>query len=254
MTVPLSQKARWVDFHCHLDLYPDHERLIAECDAAGVATLAVTTTPMAWDRNKIVAEGAAHVRVALGLHPQLAAERENEISLFERLLPQTRYVGEVGLDGSRGYYQSFDAQERVFSRVLRACAEHGDKILTVHSLRAASKVLQHIEKNMPPGTGKAVMHWFTGSISEARRAVEMGCYFSINSSMLDSPRLRTVITQLPVERLLTETDGPFRRLSGVAVRPKDVCQTIVQLGLLLGRDQDGMAAQVLCNLSTLLKR
>ena len=203
MTV-FSEKARWVDFHCHLDLYENHEQLIAECDQGGIATLAVTTTPKAWARNKQLTEKATHVRVALGLHPQLVAERENEITLFERLLPETRYVGEVGLDAGPRFYKSFEAQERVFERVLRACAEHGDKILTVHSVRAVTKVLQQLDKNLPQGRGRVVMHWFTGSALEARRAVDMGCYFSINAEMLTSSKHRLLVEQLPVERLLTE--------------------------------------------------
>ena len=131
MSEPPSKRARWVDFHCHLDLYSDHAELIAECDRERVATLAVTTTPKAWERNRELATDAVLVRVALGLHPQLVAERAAEIGLFESLLPDARYVGEVGLDASPRFYRSFDAQEHVFERILRMCAEQGNKILTV---------------------------------------------------------------------------------------------------------------------------
>src|SRR5579863_615495 len=62
-----------VDFHCHLDLYPDHAAAVAECERAGVFTLTVTTTPKAWPRNHQLATATRHVRAALGLHPQLAA-------------------------------------------------------------------------------------------------------------------------------------------------------------------------------------
>ena len=170
MTAACQESARWVDFHCHLDLYPDHAALIAECDRERVATLAVTTTPKAWARNRDLAATSAHVRVALGLHPQLVAEREAEISLFERYLPETRFIGEVGLDAGPRFYRSFAAQERVFERVLRACAEHGGKILTVHSVRAVGKVLGHLEQSLPPSRGRVVLHWFTGTTAEARRA------------------------------------------------------------------------------------
>ncbi|MFP3339867.1 hypothetical protein R0J91_17955, partial [Micrococcus sp. SIMBA_131] len=52
MNTPKNQLSpHWVDFHCHLDLYPDHKAVIAECELARVATLAVTTTPKAWQRN-----------------------------------------------------------------------------------------------------------------------------------------------------------------------------------------------------------
>lgn len=244
--------AKWVDFHCHLDLYPDHARLVAECDQEKVATLTVTTTPKAWARNNEIAGDSTHVRVALGLHPQLVAEREPEIALFERLLPDSRYVGEVGLDASPRFYNSFDAQERVFERVLRACAEHGNKVLTVHSVRSVGKVLGHVEKILPPDRGRVVMHWFTGSASDARRAADLGCYFSINSEMLKSAKNRALIKQLPVDRILTETDGPFVQIDGTPVRPRAVMDTVMHLASVMGMSSGDMGSQVLRNLSALL--
>lgn len=254
MNEPPSKRARWVDFHCHLDLYSDHAELIAECDRERIATLAVTTTPKAWTRNKELANGAIHVRVALGLHPQLVAEREAEMGLFENLLPEARYVGEVGLDASPRFYRSFDAQERVFERILRLCAEQGNKILTVHSVRAVSKVLQHLERALPTNRGHVVLHWFTGSAAEARRAVDHGCYFSVNSEMLKSPKHRALVEQLPADRLLTETDGPFVLSDGVPVRPLAVADTVVDLARVRGMSPHEMEGQILANLLKLVSQ
>ncbi|WP_292442361.1 TatD family hydrolase [Mesorhizobium sp.] len=128
---------RWVDFQCHVDLCKDHVALIAECDRERVMTLAVTTTPKAWPRNRELAAKSAHVRIALGLHPQLVAERENELPIFERYLSDARYVGEIGLDAGPRFYR------RVFERILRACAEQGGKILTVHSVRGRQGIGSH---------------------------------------------------------------------------------------------------------------
>ena len=134
-----------------------------------------------------MASRSAYVRVALGLHPQLVAERAAELSLFETYLPEARYVGEIGLDAGPRFYRSLEQQEQVFERVLRACAEQGGKILTVHSVRTVAKVLRAIEEHLPPNRGCVVLHWFTGSRAEARRAAQLGCYFSINGEMLRSP-------------------------------------------------------------------
>lgn len=247
-----SDRPRWVDFHCHLDLYPDHAQLIRECDHAGIATLTVTTTPKAWARNSEMAMGARHVRVALGLHPQLVAERETEIGLFARLLPEARYVGEVGLDAGPRFYSSFDAQKRVFERILLMCAEQGGKVLTVHSVRAVSQVLQHLERSLPADRARVVLHWFTGSAAEARRAVDLGCYFSVNSEMLRSPKHRALVGQLPRDRLLTETDGPFVLAGDVPVRPLVVMKTAADLAELSGMTAKAMQAQILANLATLV--
>ncbi len=209
---------------------------------------------MTSSRDAAECRGADHVRVALGLHPQLVAEREAEIGLFESLLPEARYVGEVGLDASPRFYKSFDTQERVFERILRMCAEHGNRILTVHSVRAVSKVLQHLERELPADRGHVVLHWFTGSVSEARRAVDRGCYFSVNSEMLKSPKHRTLVKQLPLTRLLTETDGPFVLVDGAPVRPLAVADTVLQLARVMGTSPSEMEAQIVTNLSFLVSQ
>ncbi|MBB5143653.1 Qat anti-phage system TatD family nuclease QatD [Desulfovibrio intestinalis] len=247
-----SQKSYWVDFHCHLDLYQGHAELIAECDREKVSTLAVTTTPKAWARNCELAAHATHVRVALGLHPQLVAERANEIALFEQYLAGARYVGEIGLDAGPRFYRSLPDQERIFERILRACAEQGGKILSVHSTRAVGKVLTYIERVLPPNKGRVVLHWFTGSIAEARRAAAWGCYFSINKEMLNSPKHSQLIAKLPGDRLLTETDGPFVLVQGKPIRPREITTTVSQLAKLRETTEDEMRKAILGNLNTLL--
>lgn len=243
---------RLIDFHCHLDLYPDHDDLVRECDREGVITLAVTTTPKAWRRNLQVAEGSRNVRVALGLHPQVVDQRKAEIALWEQLLPEAKYVGEVGLDAGPRFYRSFDDQTAVFERILSACAEAGGKVLTIHSVRAVGQVLDHLEKRLPQDRGRAVMHWFTGSRSEARRAVDLGCYFSINSQMLFQDRHRDLVAGLPLNRLLTETDGPFTQVDGRQSRPADVAEVLPALAALRGMTPESLRIALLDNLRTLV--
>lgn len=241
-----------VDFHCHLDLYPDHAAAVQEADAAGVFTLAVTTTPLAWPRNHELAQRTKHVRAALGLHPQLVAERESEVALWDQYLSQTRYVGEVGLDAGPRFFKSLEAQKRVFQHVLRRCAEAGDKIITVHSIRSAKAVLDLVEGHLPPGRGKVVLHWFTGTKGEAKRALDLGCFFSINAGMLDNERHAPMVQVIPLDRMLTETDGPFTRTSESPSRPADVAVVVEALGRLHRLPAEDVARMVRGNLRSLL--
>lgn len=243
-----------VDFHCHLDLYPDHPAAVRESEEAGVFTLAVTTTPKAWSRNQELAQATRHVRAALGLHPQLVAERAGELPLWEAHLTETRYVGEVGLDAGPRFYKSFDLQKQVFEHMLRCCAKAGNKVITVHSIRAAKAALDHIEAYLPPSQGKVVLHWFTGSKSEAKRAIEMGCYFSINAAMLDNERHASMVAVIPVDRLLTETDGPFTKTAERPSKPADVAAVVEALGRLHGMSASTVAATIRSNLRSLLEQ
>ena len=241
-----------VDFHCHLDLYPDFPEMVRECERLGIHTLTVTTTPRAWPRNRDLTASTRYVRAALGLHPQLAAERFEELATWESYLPEARYVGEVGLDAGPRYYASFDVQKRVFERVLRACAEAGGKILTVHSVRCAPAVLDMLERFLPRGRGRVVLHWFTGSRSDCRRAVGLGCFFSVNGEMLRSSRQRALLAELPADRLLTETDGPFISVDGRPARPKDVSVTLGVLADMRSETVDVLASRVERNLRILV--
>jgi TatD DNase family protein len=244
---------RYVDFHCHADLYEDHRGLVDECEAHSTYTLAVTTTPKAWGRNNALASGSKFVRVALGLHPQLVESRPKEIELFKELLPKARYVGEVGLDGGARFFKSMSAQREVFEAVLRACASERGKVLSVHSVRAAAEVIQMVDKWLPFSHGRVVLHWFTGTKRQARQASELGCFFSINSQMLAKPQHAELVADLPLDRLLTETDGPFTTVRDRPTRPKDVREVVETLASVRGVTATDMAKCVLANMRTVLQ-
>lgn len=196
-----------IDFHCHLDLYPDPRRLAEQCASRGLYVLSVTTTPSAWYGTSAVAAGLSRVRTALGLHPQIAHECKHELGLFEQILPETHYVGEVGLDGGPDFERYWPDQVLVFDRILQACTVAGGRILSIHSRRAASAVLDHLDKNRHAGA--FVLHWFSGNQRELARAIELGCWFSVGPAMLVGERGRSLISRMPRDRILTETDGPF---------------------------------------------
>lgn len=196
-----------IDFHCHLDLYPDPNRVAQEAARRGVYVLSVTTTPSAFLGTKALAPEGSRIRTALGLHPELAAAKEHELLLFEKLLPQTDYVGEVGLDGSRLHRSSLDRQGAVLTSILYLCAQAGGKTLSIHSRGATKLVLDILEQE--PLAGRTVLHWFTGTEREVLRAAEMGCWFSVGFPMFQSEAGRNRVKRMPIDRILPETDGPF---------------------------------------------
>ncbi len=241
-----------IDFHCHLDLYPDFEAAIARAEAARVYTLTVTTTPKAWPRNHELTRHTRYVRAALGLHPQLVAERAHELVLWERYLPEASFIGEVGLDAGPQFYKSLDAQKQVFRTVLERCSDSGGKVLTVHSVRAVPMVLEMIERHLPQDRGIVVLHWFTGTKAEARRALMLGCYFSVNVEMTRSARGQALISDLPLSRILTETDGPFTRVDGLPAEPASVGATANAIARTRRTSEDLVASAVRTNLRALL--
>jgi TatD DNase family protein len=194
-----------------------------------------------------------HVRAALGLHPQLVAEHGSEISLWKELLPRTRYVGEVGLDAGPKFYPSFERQTAVFEEVLRSCAAASNKILSIHSVRAVKTVLDMIEKYLPATRGRAVLHWFGGSPSEIRRAADLGCYFSINAEMFKSEKRAALNRHFPLDRVLTETDGPFTLTGDRPSEPADVWRALEAIAGLHGLEPTEVGRRVTDNLKSVLE-
>ena len=241
----------YVDFHTHLDLYSDLPAAIAACDRRRTATLTVTTTPKAFVRNRDLADVSEFVRVGLGLHPQLVAERSAEITLFEKLLPRSRYVGEVGIDVGPRHCRSLELQKSIFERILQLCADEGGKILSIHSMRATKLVLGLLEKHLPSHRGTVVLHWFSGSVGEARRGVALGCYFSVNERMLASPNGRRILREIPEDRLLTETDGPFLERDGKPIPAGDVSRAVEEISVMKERRVSDIQSLIVENLRNL---
>ena len=219
-----------IDFHCHLDLYPNPHKIIEECGKRGLYVLSVTTTPSAWEGTSALVTSYTRIKTALGLHPQLAHERKSELALFDRLLPDAAYVGEVGLDGSLEYKQHWADQLTVFNHVLDCCREQKGRVISIHSRRAAKPVLDTLSNY--PNVGVPVLHWFSGSLRELDRAIEMGCWFSVGPAMMAGERGKALVSRMPRDRVLTETDGPFAQLNGAPALPWDVSWAVGELASL----------------------
>ncbi|HEU4325268.1 MAG TPA: Qat anti-phage system TatD family nuclease QatD [Roseiflexaceae bacterium] len=239
-----------IDFHCHIDLYPDVQRVLQECVTRNMYVLSVTTTPSAFQGTFSLASNMPRVRTALGLHPQLAHERKREIRLFTHLLPEVRYVGEIGLDGSPELKQHWDDQVFVFRSVLEACQSAGGRILSIHSRRAATEVLDYLERYK--GAGTPVLHWFSGTSTELTRAITMGCWFSVGPAMVAGQKGRALVLQIPRDRILPETDGPFVQLQGRPAYPWDVNRVIEHLASTWEVSNDVVHNQLRCNLRMLV--
>src|SRR3546814_17537329 len=86
-----------------------------------------------------------------------------------------------------------------------------------------------LDEQLPPDRAGVVLHWFTGSKADVRRAVDRGCYFSVNEGMLASATGLRVMREIPIDRVLTETDGPFLTRGdkiGRASCRERVCQSV----------------------------
>jgi TatD DNase family protein len=220
-----------------------------EIERAGAYVLSVTTTPKAFPRTVQIAKGKKRIRTALGLHPQLVHERHGEIGMFVRLLGETEYVGEVGIDGGDDFARHLDVQKDVFDRILLACSAVGGRIISIHSRHASGEVLEALSRHR--SSGVAVLHWFSGPAAHAERATELGAWFSVGLPMVRSRRAASLLSKLPRDRVLTETDAPFASTNGAHFPTTAVTDTVLALARLWNCDPRSAQKQLNENLRNL---
>ena len=96
--------------------------------------------------------------------------------------------------------------------------------------RSAPDVLDVLGENYP---GTVILHWYSGALRDLRRAVAAGFYFSVNVAMIRSEQGQRIIREIPLDRLLTETDGPFAKHEGSPATPATIPCVLDGLGSLL---------------------
>lgn len=176
----------------------------------------------------------------VGCHPGLArAQRAFCAEEFAARLSRTPLAGEIGLDGRSRV--PLAKQRWTFRAALEVLSEM-PRFTTIHTYLSTGVALEELEK-MP--TLVPVLHWWLGSLEETKRAVGLGCYFSINPSCVGRG---DILSAIPPERVLTETDHPFgdKRIRGSV--PGHVEQVELELARHYGIAQGEMRRQVWRNL------
>lgn len=241
---------QYVDAHCHIDLYNDPAKELADATAADVGILAVTNAPFVYKACCQLARSRSNVWVAVGLHPELAHRYAHQVEDLVEQLAHTRFVGEVGLDYCVTDPGTQQLQRSVFETILTSCRSRSDTIVSIHSRKAESDVVSMIGRDFP---GKPILHWYSGASRHLDLAQENGCYFSVNASMLRSKNGQRLIAKMDRSRVLTESDGPFAKQRGQRDRPCNMPSTIIELGKLWREDSATVRSRILDNWSTVLK-
>lgn len=219
-----------MDFHCHLDLYPNALDVREEARRRKCFVWLVTTSPRAFVATSRMMPPDELMLVSPGLHPEVAKQKSGELGLLLEQIAGNPAVGEVGVDRSPQHRTTLGLQREIFDVVVEKCASSGGRVLSVHSRFAADTVLHTLERHS--GHGLAVMHWFSGSGKELAKADELGCWFSVGPTMLQSENGRKLAALMPHDRVIPESDGPFARLGNAPAFPWDaagIAETLTDL-------------------------
>ena len=215
------------DTHAHYDdeaFDNDREALIRSLPEAGIGRVVnIAASPESIEECLDLAHRFPYVYCALGIHPEHCAEMDE--ALLEEIRKKLRdekavAVGEIGLD----YYwpePDREIQKHWFARQLQLAAEV-DLPVVIHSREAAADTMRIMKENHAEKVG-GVVHCYSYSVELAREFVKMGFYIGIGGVLTfkNARKLVEVAREIPLERLLLETDCPY--LAPVPYRGKRNC-------------------------------
>lgn len=208
-----------VDSHCHLN-FKDFaeegvEKIVNNAKNAGVDyMLSIATDYNELEDLTICISQFPNVFAAFGLHPEYA--KTSRIPTIDELVKITSHkkfigIGETGLDFSFEEAASLEEQGNLF-RIHIAAARQSNVPVIIHSRNADKASLAILADEMKNGAFKAVLHCFTGSKEMAFAALDLGLYISVSGIITfgkSADDLRNTVKEVPLDRLLVETDAPF---------------------------------------------
>lgn len=212
-TPGFEHRWRLFDMHCHLDRMANADEVAREAVANDMALFCTTVTPADALAARSRFGTPPNVRVGVGLHPWWIADGrcgEIEIEQAAQLAAASRFIGEVGLDFGPRHAANAQRQLDALEAIARACAGHPveGRVLSIHAVRSAGEALDVFERHGLTASAHCIFHWFSGTSDQLARALDAGCLFSISERMLATRRGREYARQIPLGRLLLETDLP----------------------------------------------
>ena len=213
-----------IDTHFHLDHYRNYHEIASAISALSQYTICVTNSPGVFLSCKNMIPETKYLKFAIGFHPLEIGLSNADMRDFVHLLSRTNYVGEIGLDFSKSAQNSQEDQLRFFEMIMERCSSE-NKLMTVHIRRAEAQAIDVIRRHSPR---RCIIHWFSGNEKQMTELLDLGCYMSINSNMVTSKNNAKYLN-IPRDRLLIESDGPYTKVSGKKFVPQLLRQSYSQI-------------------------
>lgn len=201
-----------IDCHCHLDFDDfDHDRseALARAYAASVSDIIIPgVNANTWQKIADLCADNSNLYACFGIHPYTVNQHTlDDLTQLKHWLKAHNNVavGECGLDFRQG--QADTAVQLEFFQAQLNIAQNMCKPVVIHAVRATEQVIQSIQKY--PGL-RGMVHSYSGSYEQALKLIDLDFYISIGGGATyeRATRIRDVVTKIPLDRLLFETDAP----------------------------------------------
>lgn len=207
------------DMHCHLGFASNASEVAESLLNEGVNLFANTVVPSDWKQWTYEFKNCPNITVGYGWHPWWITKDSTPEELtcaLDRFRPNA--LGEIGLDFSSSHILSKEQQLAIFQTFAEWAAAQKHCLLSIHAVKATAETLKILHDMSVFSTCTCIYHWFSGSSEDLKRALDAGCYFSVNPRMIASKKGHEYVRQIPVERLLLESDLPSHLQKEIAAQ------------------------------------
>jgi len=224
-----------IDAHAHLDRYlfkrfgKDIAPILKQIEEYEILTISNSMDLTSYKINRVISRKSEYIVPAFGIHPRNAYRYVDKIDLAQRLIRESKIIGEIGLDHSFVKDKSrYSSQKKVFELFL---SETKNKVISVHTKGAERDVLDLLRTY---GNNRVIIHWYSGSLDVLEEMTKENYYFSISPEVKFSEHIKKIVKGIPLYQILTETDNPggpqsYMGKKGMPILVRDVVEEIAKV-------------------------
>ncbi|MBW4829440.1 MAG: TatD family hydrolase [Clostridiaceae bacterium] len=243
----------YIDAHNHLDFYgKELNKAINIINKNKIQTLACSMNEKSYLLAKDLSKNNPFIIPCFGIHPWNAHEYSNCLERFDKYLENTPIVGEIGLDfhwvlEEDKYPHQIKVLEYFFEK-----ANKYNKITNLHTKGAEYEILKLIKQY---NLKTPIIHWYSGPLDIFKKLLDYGCYFTIGVDIGYSKITEKIVKILPLEKILTETDGPtaLEWINGQCSYPDYIINIVEEISILKGIPKEEIKEQIYNNFNLLFK-
>ncbi|MDO5292962.1 MAG: TatD family hydrolase [bacterium] len=219
----------YVDAHTHLDFYGEQiEKALREIEDYKILTIANSMDLESYMQNKSYGERCSYVIPAFGIHPWKAGSFRDSLTKLIPWIEESRLIGEIGLDTVWAEDpENYERQQEVYHFLLKESMKR-NKVITIHTKGAEEEIYESLKGY---DCSKVIIHWYSGDIKIFEKLVSLGCYFTVSVDYGISLLTQQLVSKIPMDRLLVETDGPtaLEWVTGEYGYPSEILRIVERL-------------------------
>lgn len=242
----------YIDAHTHLDFFENNiNKAIEDINKNEILTLANSMDIESYIKNKEYSKKSKFIKPCFGIHPWKASYYKRSLEELIPCIEESEIIGEIGLDYLWVEDKStFGMQRKVFNFILEESIKR-NKVITLHTKDAEEEIYEALKKH---NYNKVIIHWYSGEIKTLEKFIELGCYFTISVDMGYSEKTNEVLSKIPIDKLLLETDGPtaLKWVNGEYAYPSEIKKVYEKVAKFKGINIDDLVEIIENNIRRLI--